>query len=82
MMAFNREALEIPHPTFREGTATLSKRVAAIRLLQQATGNGKLGPITQLDPCLVDLCGPGYNDRTVKVRLNDQCYFVFRDDLN
>ena len=78
----NREAIQIPHPMFSEGTAILSKRCAAVRLIQHENGCGKLGSITQLDPGPVVLCGPGYNERTVKVRLKDEFYFVFRDDLN
>ena len=82
MRMVNREALRIPSRTFAEGTATLSTRVAAVRLVERQDGCGKLGPIAQLDPGLVELCGPGYNERTVKIRLNEECYFVFRDDLN
>ena len=78
----NKEALYIPSRTFSEGMATLSRRVAAIRLVETQNGCGKLGPIQELPPGFVELCGPGYNERTVKVRLKDDCYFVFRDDLN
>jgi hypothetical protein len=82
MSLLNKDALEIPSPAFTERTATLSKRVAAVRLIQKQDGRCKLGGIAQLSPGPVDLCGPGYNERTVKVRFNGQCYFVFKDDLN
>lgn len=82
MSTINSDALEIPHSSFSEGSVTLSKRIAAVRLTRKEDGHGKLGQIAQLDPGNVDLCGPGYNARTVKVRFRDECYFVFREDLN
>jgi hypothetical protein len=78
----NEESLFIPSPDFIEGTATLSKRISAIPLLLQSNQAAKLGPLCQLPTgTIVELCGMGYNERTVKVRSGKNCYFVFREDL-
>lgn len=60
---------------------TLSRPVCAIQLLPKEVG-AKLGPLRQLRMgTTVELCGDGYNDRTKKVRVDGQCFFVFCQDL-
>ena len=41
-----------------------------------------MGLLTQitLDPG-VEVCGPGFNDKTVQVNFGGAMYFVFREDL-
>jgi hypothetical protein len=82
MVTLRREAIYIPSATVSDGTVILSKRIAGIHLLPQKEGGAKLGSIAQLDPAPVEVCGTGFNERTVKVRLNGEYYFVFREDLN
>jgi hypothetical protein len=54
-------------------------RISAIQLFP---GRHERGLVTQLPQSAdVEICGDGFNDRTVKVRWHDSFYFVFRDDL-
>jgi hypothetical protein len=60
----------------------LSKRISAIELIRKEDGRAKLGLLSQLGPgVVIEQCGDGFNERTVKVRTNGQVYFVFREDL-
>lgn len=61
----------------------LRKNIAAIQVLPPSSGDEpKLGMITQL-PTGAELsaCGPGFNERTIKVRWAGGMYFVFLQDL-
>jgi hypothetical protein len=60
----------------------LSKRISAIQLVRKEDGRARLGLLSQLGPgTILEQCGDGFNERTVKVRTNGQVYFVFRQDL-
>jgi hypothetical protein len=60
----------------------LLKSVLAIQLEQNESGSGKLGMLSRLGPgMIVERCGMGFDDRTVKVRVNGHYYFVFLQDL-
>ncbi len=79
----NQEALFIPYGAASGLTVSLSKSISAIRLQQKENGMGaELGAISQLGPgnTLV-FCGEGFDERTVKVRVNDSFYFVFAEDV-
>ncbi len=64
---------------------TLARRIAAISLDKtsgQSEGPERMGLILQLPAeADVEVCGEGFNARTVKVRHNDSYYFVFSEDL-
>lgn len=65
-----------------EETYTLGKSVSAIQIMAAEDGSRRLGLITQLpEGAQIDVGGPGFNDRTVKVRCGGSSYFVFLDDL-
>lgn len=66
-----------------EETYTLGKSVSAIQIMSAEDGSRRLGLITQLpEGAQIDIGGPGFNDRTVKVRCGGSSYFVFLDDLD
>ncbi len=72
----------IPTKDIRGERIPLSRRISAIQLIQKEDGRAKLGLLSQLGPgTTLERCGDGFNERTVKVRANGQCYFVFRQDL-
>jgi hypothetical protein len=62
---------------------TLSKNIAAIQVLPtEGAGEPRLGMITQLPQnAELELCGEGFNERTVRVRWAEGFYFVFLQDL-
>lgn len=82
-LTWNRKAFCIPATNGCGEVAKLTKRIAALPLLVNEDGCTKLGPISQLGPdALVEVCGEGYNEQTVKVRLHQSYFFIFREDLN
>ncbi len=66
-----------------ERAQTLAKNIAAIQLLPpDGAGETRLGMITQLPTgAEVQICGEGFNERTVRVRWAGGYYFVFLQDL-
>jgi hypothetical protein len=57
---------------------TLCRKIPAI----PSRGDAKLGPILYLPAgSQVQICGDGFNPRTVKVRHHHSYYFVFQEDL-
>ncbi len=65
-----------------EQTYTLGKNVSAIQVMAAEDGSRRLGLITQLpEGAQVDIGGPGFNDRTIKVRFGGSSYFIFLEDL-
>jgi len=59
----------------------LSRIIPAIELAPKTNGQSKLGIISRLPYGAQLELGEGYNDRTVKVRMDGKYYFVFRADL-
>jgi len=60
----------------------LSRIIPAFELHPEINGQSKLGTISRLpDGALLEVCGEGFNNRTVKVRMGGKYYFVFRSDL-
>jgi hypothetical protein len=61
---------------------TLSKIIAAINVRETEGGHARLGLIAQLPTgAQLEVCGPGFNERTLKVRWEDRLYFVFVQDV-
>ena len=62
---------------------TLTRNVPAIQMLSGEAGDAaRLGLMTQLPEGVeVNESGPGFNDRTVKVRCGGSSYYVFIEDL-
>lgn len=63
-------------------THFLSKNIAAIQVLPHENQSSRLGVITQLpEGAELDPCGDGFDERTIKVKWQGSCYFVFLQDL-
>ena len=78
---------DVLHDTFRvplEGSYVLPRNVSAIQILPADWGeHARLGLLTQLpEGAEVHLGGPGFDDRTVRVRSGSSMYFVFLEDLD
>lgn len=57
----------------------LQRNVAALRV---STDPKSFGFLVELPVGVhVEVCGVGYNDRTVEVRLDDESYIVFAQDI-
>jgi hypothetical protein len=83
-MFLNRDEIFIPSPVSVESVVRLSRSVSAVHLEPGSDpGRARLGEIRTLQVGeTVELCGGGYNDKTVKVRSSGEFFFVFRADLN
>ena len=81
----NEEAIFIPAEPVIQSCCILSRNIAAIRLdgrNDKDSGKAKLGRILQLPAgSNLEVCGDGFNPRTVKVRHQNSYYFVFEEDL-
>lgn len=61
---------------------TRQPKASAMQVLTAEDGSKRIGLLTQVDLSgSIRTCGPGFNDRTVLVRLNDSYYYMFREDL-
>ena len=65
-----------------QDTLIMSKDISALELLSTNTGahSGQITPIPK-DACL-QVCGRGFNERTIKVRWQDRLCFVFLQDVD
>jgi hypothetical protein len=79
----NTDVLRNTFSLFPEETYTLPRNISAIQILPSDQGErSKLGLLTQLpEGAEVHLGGPGFDDRTVRVRSGSSMYFVFLEDL-
>jgi hypothetical protein len=78
----NSDVLSIPDCLIPERSYALSRTIAGIQLVPGEGKQGRLGNVSQLRPgSLLELCGDGYDARTVKVRCEGDFYFVFLQDL-
>jgi hypothetical protein len=76
------DVLSLPDRLVPERSYTLSRTIAGIQLVPIDDKNGRLGGVSQLRAgSLLELCGDGYDARTVKVRCDGNFYFVFLQDV-
>ena len=78
----NTAEFYIPDPNNHGDKFRLFKAISAIQLVPAEEGGARLGLLSQLGPgSTVEICGSGFDERTVKVRSSNQYYFVFLQDL-
>lgn len=78
----DHKALYIPPRSGSDRPYAILHNIAAIELMANNREHGRLGMVTQLPSgTRVEVCGSGFNERTVKVRSNERYYFVFWQDL-
>jgi hypothetical protein len=78
----DQQAIFIPEQCIGDRTCALLRNIAAVELVGNAQNRAGLGAVLQLPSgTRLQVCGHGFNDRTVKVRCNDKYYFVFSQDL-
>lgn len=64
------------------GTRTLKQKIAAIRIGEQPEPRSG-GVFTQLPPgSQIEMCGAGFNEKTIMVRCQSELYVVFRHDVD
>jgi hypothetical protein len=79
----NQDDLLIRSQSSAEQLYSLSKCIAAIEVVPTQKDHAGLGTVMQLPyGARIEVCGKGFNDSTVKIRLNNKYYFVFEQDLS
>jgi hypothetical protein len=63
-------------------TARALKTICAMQIREREDGSARMGLLAEIpaEPT-PEVCGEGFNDRTVKVRIGERTYFVYRQDL-
>jgi hypothetical protein len=60
----------------------LPREISAIQVLTAPEGQARMGLIVSIpEGSEVELCGIGFNNRTVRICWQGAYYFTFRDDL-
>ena len=82
----DQDAFFVPDESIRGRKLSLSKSISAIQLVPKdgAVDDRRfgLGLVSQLGPGVVlEVCGDGFDERTVMVRARGHCYFVFSQDI-
>lgn len=68
---------------FEQKVYLLTRNTSAIESISDLDGNTRLGMILQLpEGAEVRVCGPGFNERTVKVCWEGGFYYVFLEDID
>lgn len=76
------DALCIPECPTVERTVVLSRAISATELIAIEHCRARLGRIAEIpEGVQLEICGKGFNERTVKARWGDAFYFVFLRDL-
>jgi hypothetical protein len=80
----SKEAFVLPAEPVGYDFVLLSKSVAAIQVLPPRENGGlRLGLLSRLPAGAVLLvCGDGFDERTAKVLVDGQHYFVFREEID
>jgi hypothetical protein len=82
MSAYKDSATEFSGTQFTSRQVRASRRVPAVRLTAAGEGASEHGGFAHIEAgSVLSLCGAGYDEQTIKVRLNDEYYYVFRADL-
>lgn len=62
--------------------AARCSKASAIQVLTAEDGSSRMGLLTEIPLSgNIRTCGPGFNERTILVRLDDSLYYMFREDL-
>jgi hypothetical protein len=78
----SEDTLSIPNGTVEGRRVQLSRSISAVQLVRNDSGGAKLGSLLRLARgTMVECCGDGFNERTIKIRANDEYFFVFLEDL-
>lgn len=68
---------------FEQKLYVLTRNTSAIESVSDLDGNTRLGMILQLpEGAEVRACGPGFNERTIKVCWEGGFYYVFLEDID
>lgn len=78
----NYDAVFIPACASVERTVVAPTELSAIQIEQTEDGKARLGMIAPIpEGAELEVCGSGFNDRTVKARWQNKFYFVFLQDI-
>ena len=79
----NTQPFVIPDKLARHESVILFGPVAAIQITPTENGQPRLGVLSRLPAgTMLHICGDGFDERTAKVCVNGQYYFVFRHEID
>jgi len=79
----NTQPFVIPDKLARHESVILFGPVAAIQITPTENGQRRLGVLSRLPAgTMLHICGDGFDERTAKVCVNGQYYFVFRHEID
>lgn len=80
-MRTDSEAIFIPECVTIQATITVQKDISALEIIP-AEGAARLGQLVPLKKgSHLEICGKGFNGRTVKARCDGRFFFIFLRDL-
>jgi hypothetical protein len=75
-------SLEVSDGAYQEKSFKLWRNITVIRLVTNQKGDLRYAGISELPKgAEVDLCGMGFNERTVKLRWQGEFFIAFVQDL-
>jgi hypothetical protein len=79
----NTQPFVIPDKLARHEPVIIFGPVAAIQIMPMENGQPSLGVLSRLPAgTMLHICGDGFDERTAKVCVNGQYYFVFRHEID
>lgn len=73
----------IVSPSPPKKSYVLPRAIPGIPVISSPEGPANMGTILQLPEGLrIEVCGQGFNERTVKVRTEGGYFFIFLDDID
>ncbi|MDQ2945937.1 MAG: hypothetical protein M3Y27_08345 [Acidobacteriota bacterium] len=83
-MWIDDRAVFLPESFTVENTIRLRRNICGIQIVAaRKKPEAKLGGICSLPAgAMLDICGKGFNERTIKVHWQDSFYFVFKQDVD
>jgi hypothetical protein len=65
-----------------EKTVRTQRKISAIEIDSLSNGDVRLGALSEIPAGVeLEICGPGFNGRTIKARHDQTFYFVFLQDI-
>jgi hypothetical protein len=77
------QAFSLPEDPVYPASVFLATQISAIQILPREDGRLILGLLSSLPAgAVLRICGEGFDERTAKVFVNGQYYFVFRQEID
>ena len=77
------DQISIPVCVSVEKIIRTQRNISAIRIERMENGSARLGALSEIPSGVqIEVCGAGFNDRTVKARYAEDFFFVYLQDID